>query len=129
MKVRHLDLDDLLQLVADLDIGPVQDIGLLESAAHRARTTVGGRDAYPSVEEKAAVLLESITRHHPLVDGNKRLGWLATVTFLWINGLVVDGPDDEVYDLVVAVATGSLPYAASARRLAGWLSPRPSSLA
>ena len=69
-------------------------------------------------------VLESITRNHPLVDGNKRLGWLATVTFCWINGWVVDGPDDEVYDLVVDVATGSMPYAVSARRLAGWLSPR-----
>ena len=46
------------------------------------------------------------------------------MTFCWINGWVVDGPDDEVYDLVVHVATGSMPYAVSARRLAGWLSPR-----
>ncbi len=124
MTTRYLELDDLLGLADQLEVGPVVDVGLLDAAAHRPRTWVGGRDAYPAVEEKAAVLLESITRSHPLVDGNKRLGWLATVTFCWINGWVVDGPDDEVYDLVVHVATGSMPYAVSARRLAGWLSPR-----
>lgn len=51
-----------------------------------AMTSLWGREAYPTLDEKAAVLLESLVRNRALVDGNKRLGWLATVVFLDING-------------------------------------------
>lgn len=77
----HLDVEDLLTLAADLGVGPVRDLGLLDSAAHRPTATLWGREVYPSLEEKAAALLESVVRNHALVDGNKRLGWLAAVVF------------------------------------------------
>ena len=73
---QHLTLDDLLVLVEDLEIGPVRDAGLLESAVHRPTTTLWGREAYPTLDEKAAALLHSLVANHALVDGNKRLGWL-----------------------------------------------------
>jgi death-on-curing protein len=66
---------------------------------------VFGEDAYPDLWTKAAALLQSLVKNHALVDGNKRLGWLATATFLEINGVgVTDVPNDDVYDLVVDVA-------------------------
>ncbi len=45
-----------------------------------------GQDAYPGLHEKAAVLLESIVRNPPLIDGNKRLGWMAVFVFHGLNG-------------------------------------------
>jgi death on curing protein len=107
---RYLDLEDLLTIAPAATGGEAQvrDYGLLESAAARPQTTVHGADAYPSVEAKAAALLQSLVCNHALVDGNKRLGWLATYTFLRINGLRVTATNDEVVDLVVAVADGSL---------------------
>jgi death-on-curing protein len=46
-------------------------------------------------------------KHHALVDGNKRLAWLATATFLELNGVAIsDAPNDSVYDLVVTLAAG-----------------------
>ena len=45
-------------------------------------------------------------RNHALVDGNKRLGWLAAVVFYGLNGVTLDAPDDDAYDLVVAIASG-----------------------
>jgi death on curing protein len=105
----YLTLDSLMQ-VADVAIEgevAVRDYGLLESALARPRTTVFGSDAYPTLAEKAAALLESLVRNHALVDGNKRLGWLATVTFLWLNGYDVVADDDASFDLVVAVAEGA----------------------
>lgn len=105
-------------------IGPVQDLGLLDSAAHRPQTSLFGDDAYPTEHLKAAVLLESLTRNPPLVDGNKRLGWVAVVVFHGLNGQVVSAPEDDAYDLVIAMATGSISYADAADVLAGWVSPR-----
>lgn len=120
----YLDLEDLLALVDEVRLGPVRDIGLLDSAAHRPQTSVFGDDAYRSLNEKAAVLLESLTRNHPLVDGNKRLGWVAMVVFFGLNGFVVRAPEDDAYDLVIGVATGAVRYPEAAEILSGWVSRR-----
>ena len=105
----HLDLDDLLH-VARRAIADVQlrDVGLLESAAARPRSTVFGEDAYPSIHEKAAALLHSLARNRPLVDGNKRLSLAATIAFYGINGLRLTLSNDEAHDLIMAVAAGEI---------------------
>lgn len=108
---RFLELDEVL-LIAARELGepvPVRDIGLLDSAVARPRSTVFGSDAYPDLWTKAAALLQSLVVNHALVDGNKRLGWLATVTFVALNTDVdlarVDL--DTSYELVIEVATNS----------------------
>lgn len=120
--IDYLSLEDLLTIVERYRLQAVRDLGLLDSAAHRPQTNLLGEDAYPSIDEKAAVLLESLVRNHPLIDGNKRLGWIAAVMFLELNGLRVDAPLDHAYDLVIAVATGAMTYQESAARLAAWTS-------
>jgi death on curing protein len=105
----YLTPEDLVHLAALL-LGappPVRDMGLLGAAAARPQTTVFGEDAYPDVWAKAAALLQSIVKNHALVDGNKRLGWLATAVLLELNGIeAVRSTNDDVYDLVVNVAAG-----------------------
>lgn len=106
-RTEFLDIDDLIELARRLlgDPPPIRDVGLLGSAAARPRTTAFGEDAYPDVWTKAAALFQSILKNHPLVDGNKRLGWLATAVFLELNDASVSSAkDDDVYDLVVRVA-------------------------
>lgn len=123
--VEFLDLDDVVHLARRLlgDPPPIRDIGLLGSAVARPCTTLLGRDAYPDIWTKAAALLASIVNNHALIDGNKRLGWLATSVFLEINGAsVANATNDDVYDLVIEVASGQPPVeqiAADLRRLAG----------
>ena len=116
----HLTAEDLLSLVDDLRVGPVRDLGLLSSAAHRPTTVLWGREAYPTLDLKAAALLESLVRNHSLLDGNKRLGWLGVVVFYGVNGVELEAPDDEAYDLVIAVATGTRTVEQSSRSLARW---------
>lgn len=116
----YLTLEDLLALADDLRVGPVRDIGLLDSAAHRPQAVVFGQDAYPDLDLKAAVLLESLVRNHSLVDGNKRLGWLATVVFYGLNDVSLEAPDDAAYDLVIAVTRGEMESVFVAGRLRAW---------
>ena len=120
--VEYLDLEDLIDLAAGL-LGhppPIRDVGLLGSAAARPQTTAFGEDAYPDLWTKAAALLQSILKNHALVDGNKRLGWLATATFLEINGVgVTHMPNDTVYEFVVALAAGNHEVEEIARSLRG----------
>jgi death on curing protein len=121
----YLQLEDLLALIDELAVGPVRDLGLLDSAAHRPQTSLFGEDAYPDLHTKAAVLLESLTRNQALVDGNKRLGWVAVVVFYGLNGFAVAAPGDPAYDLVIGVATGELSPAQAGSQLSGWVRPRP----
>lgn len=116
-EVEHLDLEDLLGLVRRLGIGPVRDVGLLDAAAARPRSSAFGADSYPSVGGKAAALLHSLARNHALVDGNKRLAWLATAVFLDLNGSPARLDDDSAFDLVMAVAAGTVELEDIAARL------------
>ena len=63
MPCEFLSLEDLLDIVSALKIGPVRDLGLLNAAALRPQTTLMGQDAYPSTTAKAAALLESLTKN------------------------------------------------------------------
>ena len=116
-EVEYLDLDDIVGLVRRLDVGPIRDIGLLDSAVARPRSSAFGEDAYATVSLKAAALLHSLANNYALVDGNKRLAWLATVVFLDINGHSVSLTDDEAFELVWEVAGASLDVEAIAARL------------
>jgi death-on-curing protein len=118
--VEYLDLDGVVHLARRLlgDPPPIRDLGLLGSAVARPQATAFGEDAYPTLWEKAAALLDSVVNNHALVDGNKRLGWLATAVFLELNGAsVARAANDMVYDLVIRVATSPLAIAELAAEL------------
>ena len=122
----YLDLDDLLA-AADAAVGSradVRDVGLLQAAVARPQATAFGEEAYPTLDEKAAALLQSIVAGHPLVDGNKRLGWVAVRLFYRLNDADVRPTPDEAFDLVVSVASGDRRDVAEiAGTLARWRTP------
>jgi len=108
--VIHLTLEELL-LVADRAVAGdvvIRDVGLLEAALARPRATAFGSDAYPTLTDKAAALLHSLAKNHALVDGNKRLALAGTIAFLGLNGLRLTYTNDEVYDLIITVADGTI---------------------
>lgn len=84
--------------------GGIRDTGLIESAVARPRASFGGKDLYPDVFSKAAVLGHSLIRNHPFVDGNKRTGYMAIRLFLNINGYDIKASEDEKYKLVIEIA-------------------------
>ncbi len=120
---RYLGLDLLVKIAEAAVEGDVvvRDMGLLQSALARPPMTAFGDDAYPTLHTKAGALLHTLAKHHALVDGNKRVAWAATAVVLGINGHRVVATQDDVVDLVVAVADGTLSDVADiAARLAPW---------
>jgi len=106
----YLELEDLLA-AAETAVGgrpEIRDVGLLQSAVDRPRSTAFGEEAYPDLDSKAAALLHSIVAGHPLVDGNKRLGWVAVRLFYRLNDADIHPEPDEAYDLIVEVAGGTI---------------------
>ncbi len=105
----YLDLPSLLDL-AELILGTpprVRDMG--SSAAPRPATVAFGVEAYEDIWTKAGALLQSIALNQALIDGNKRLAWVAARVFLDLNGVspvVVDVDQDETF--VIQVVTHEL---------------------
>lgn len=85
----------------------LRDPGALASSVAPPQITVFGEDAYPTLALKAAVLLYSIVHNHPLVDGNKRLGWVSARWLCELNGHDLRILDQTlIEEFVIDVVTG-----------------------
>jgi death-on-curing protein len=107
--VIYLSVEDLLQ-IAERIAGRVEvrDHGLLASACARPRSTVFGKDAYPTLGDKCAALIHSLSCDHALVDGNKRLALGSAIAFLGMNGARLTMTNDEAYDFIIGIVVHDL---------------------
>lgn len=64
----------------------VKDLNLLRLAIGRPQMSVGFKDAYKSIFDKAAAMFHSIINNHPFLDGNKRTSLFSAILFLEYNG-------------------------------------------
>ena len=102
----------------------IRDEGLLFSALSRPSASAFGADAYPSLETKAAALMQSVARNHALFDGNRRFCWYLTLAFLALNGQRLAMPTDDAFDLVLGVAQGAIEVDEAATRIRAHLIDR-----
>ena len=86
----------------------VRDRGLLESAVAMPRQQFGGRYLHAGLAEQAAAYLFHICRNHAFVDGNKRTALATAEFFILLNGAGLNASDDELVDLTLGVADGSV---------------------
>ena len=106
-----IDLQEVLDihqiLIQEFGGSPgVRDEGLLKSALERPFSGFGEKEFYPSAEEKAGAILESIVQNHPFIDGNKRTGYVLMRLVLMQFGKDIKSTQDEKYDFVIGVASG-----------------------
>ena len=97
MSVRYLTLVEILeihrQLIEKYGGHPgVREPGALESALIRPQMGY-----YESLPEQAAALMESLAMNHPFADGNKRVAFAATDTFLRLNGHRIHGEPIRIH--------------------------------
>ena len=88
----------------------LRDGGLLESAIGSALASFGGVEVYPTLEEKAARLAYALIANHAFFDGNKRIGVLAMLSLLSLNGAPISPTDEELVSLGLGVAAGRKTY-------------------
>ncbi len=121
--MKHLSVDDLelihIQII-DASGGSqgVRDRGRLESAFAAMRQEVFGEELYPTIFEKAAVLMRGVIADHPFTDGNKRTGTMSALVFLNLNGQDTSPLNDsalEDFAVKVAVEHLDVPF------IAAWL--------
>ncbi len=128
----YLELGDYCEIAADLlgtsaeEIARLPRIALADSALSTPSAGFGDQDAYPTLIEKAAVLVEHLARNHPLPDGNKRAAFLSVWLFMEANGRPFAGEDpDTDVPMVERIAAGE----ATPNEIASWLEERTSSSA
>lgn len=86
----------------------LRDDDLLESAVNMPFSSFGGVDLCPTIQSKAAKLCFGLVKNHAFVDGNKRIGILAMLSFLEINGIALSCTDDALVALGLGLAAGEL---------------------
>ena len=96
-EIQHLTVADVLamHMVLITKYGGsdgIRDVGALESALARPQSGY-----YKDVIVSAAALLESLAINHPFIDGNKRVAFAATDTFLRINGYYIDSDSQSIH--------------------------------
>ena len=74
------------EFASDVFANPKDDS--FESSVNQIYQTFGGNDCYPTLEEKAAMLLYLITKNHSFSDGNKRIAASCFLYFLEKNGIL-----------------------------------------
>ena len=78
----------------------------LYSALAQVQQSAFGEDAYPTIPEKAAAYGYFLSQNHPFLDGNKRVGLAAMLTFLDLNGYEFDQSEDERARMFEDVSSG-----------------------
>lgn len=114
--MRYLTVGEILELHAGIlrqagTLGHLRDVNALESAVAQPRLTFDGRDLYPTLIEKAAVLGFAIIQGHPFSDGNKRVGHAAMETFLVLNGHKMNASVAGQVEVILGVASSKVTLA------------------
>lgn len=88
----------------------LRDAGMLQSALAAPFQSFDGKEAYPSLQQKAARMAYGLVQNHPFVDGNKRIGAHVMLVFLALNGVELEYTQRELSDLFLGVAAGKCSY-------------------
>ncbi len=125
MKPRFLTMSEVLLILQDQirrygGTYGVRDPELLSSALAMPEATFEGKYLHRDLYEQAAAYAFHLCQNHPFVDGNKRTALASALVFLSLNGVELDDPKGELYDLMMGVAgagVGKAEVAATFRRL------------
>ncbi len=98
----------------------IRDIELLKSALGIPMVTYGGEFLHTDLYEMAAAYLFHLVKNHPFLDGNKRVGAVAALVFLYLNAHDFDAPQDDFAEMVLSVARGEIDKAGVAVFIRRW---------
>lgn len=121
MSIHLPDVVTVLRAYSNLNDAPKPhlrdgDIGRISSSIQRANDTYAGEELYPNMHFKIAVVIDSISRTHPLIDGNKRLAFLVMMMLYTGNGYRYVSSGSKA-DLFVWVADSKPPISEIAHSL------------
>ncbi len=84
----------------------VRDVGLLQSAVCMPMAEFDGHFLHDDIFEMAGAYLFHLVMNHPFLDGNKRVGTVAALVFLGLNGFTMTVEEDRFERLILDVIAG-----------------------
>lgn len=118
---RYLSSEDLIERGKQIKIGPLRDRGALDACMASPAQTFDGRDLYPEIADKAAIVTFNIAKaYHPFVDGNKRAAAISMLSTCYLNGFVPAMTQEELVAVIILTVEGEM----SREELAGFLRDR-----
>jgi death-on-curing protein len=110
MKVRYLTYNEILDLYREQNsrfggFCAIRDSNSLLSIVANPRREFGGQELYPTISAKVAILVFSIIKNHPFVDGNKRTAYICDRVFLRLNGYDLSCDRNEFKQLILNIAS------------------------
>jgi death-on-curing protein len=101
----------------------IRDVGLLDSALLAA----ANRQHYEGagLASCAATYAFHLTRNHPFVDGNKRVGAAVAEIFIRLNGAQLCASNDEIVELFLGIAAGTVSRDEVEQAFARWVTASP----
>ena len=132
MTVQCLDLVDFLliaEAITGIEAKALTRLPRLHTADHALSAPIAGigeTEYYPTFAEKAAAMTFQLIRGHPLIDGNKRVGYVCLLQFVYRNGYGWSPPTGDGPERVETVATieGVAAGTVSQEELAAWIEDR-----
>ncbi len=109
--IYQITYEECRELIADMGYGNESELfgkekdDSFQSSIGSIYQTFEGREIYPTLEEKAAHLLYSITKNHSFVDGNKRIAAAVFLYFLNKNGALLREGSKRIDDYTLAALT------------------------
>ena len=88
----------------------LRDASLLESALLSPFQSFNDKDLFPSIQAKAARLGYGITKNHPFIDGNKRIGAHLMLLFLYFNNVELSYTQKELSEIILMIASSEKNY-------------------
>src|ERR1700760_1587846 len=88
----------------------IRDIAGFETALARPYMTFDQQDLYPTAEDRAAAIFESLIINHPFIDGNKRIAYLLMRLTLLENNLDIVASQEEKYEMTIAASKGEIGF-------------------
>jgi len=115
--IRFLTLSEVLLIYEDQirrygGTYGVRNLALLSSAVYVPQATFEREYLHKTIPEMAAAYAYHICENHALVDGNKRVALATALVFLDINGYDFDCGEEEIYQIMMAVASSKMNKAA-----------------
>ena len=113
MGPRFLSLSEIIEIHQDQvtrygGASGIRGMDLLKSALGMPLATYGGKFLHTDICEMAAAYLFHLVKNHPFLDGNKRVGAVAALVFLALNGYDFNAPEEDFAEMVLSVARGEL---------------------
>ena len=97
----------------------MRDEGALDSAL----MAPSNREHYEAagIATCAATYAYHLTKNHPFLDGNKRIGAAVAEIFVRLNGAYLTAGNDEIVNLFLGIAAGTISRDEVERAFAGWI--------